>query len=374
LKLILIISFVLTVFVTYVSQNIIGAGEYVAEGLPLLLGYLYLITVLPGVRYNSTSIVIIIYILILTIITILDILNRDDEIFRLVFVYCYLPALWLATYNEKIAKDAQSLLKMVAFVATISAIVGVSQYFGIQEIIPVDLNRARGLSRSTLNYSSLMMIAYIAADNAQLKSKNIIKLTIFTGAVCSLGRGGVIGIIIYEIIKNINDKLRILILAMAIITTYLVLLILYQFTNILPQELSLMVNKFLYSLDFVNDPGNSERIVSYARFFDEWRIAGYGFGTTGPGSQRLTNYSTGFESFILALIYHGGIFCVTFVPLLLMMFYKNNMLIDKKYLIATAFAYAGMMLAQQTFETPSVNILAWIVLLAVANSNIREKK
>jgi hypothetical protein len=32
-----------------------------------------------------------------------------------------------------------------------------------------------------------------------------------------------------------------------------------------------------------------------------------------------------------------------------------------------------MMLAQQTFETPSVNIMAWIVLLAVANSESQGK-
>ena len=374
MKIILISCFAISVFGTYVTQEIIGAGELIAEGLPLLLGYLYLISVLSGVRYNSITAVIAIYLLILTLITISDILYREDTIFRLVFIYCYLPVILLTKHNEKIAKEAQLLLKTIAFVGSISALIGVTQYFGVQDMIPVDINRARGLSRSTLNYSSLMMLAYIAADNARQKHKNITKLTIFIGAVCSLGRGGVLGIIIYEIIKNTNNKLRVLIFAITIILSYLILYLLHHYVNISSPEFKVIIIKFLYSVDFVSDPGNAERIVSYARFFDEWSIAGHGFGSTGPASQRFTNYSTGFESFIMALIYHGGIFFVIFFPIIIIMYYKNNFWTGKKNLTAATFAFIAMMLVQQTFETPSVNILAWIVLLGVYNSKNFEKK
>jgi hypothetical protein len=370
---IIIIIFVYVTLTTYITRDVFKANDYIAEFMPLLFGYLYLIVVLKGVKLNLITLSVGIYISILTIITLYSIIVTGDNILRLIFIYSYLPALWLTSYNKLIANDAEFILRALTYMGAISAVVGISQYLNIQQLIPIDFNRARGLSRSTLNYSSLMMLSYIAADNTSSKIKGRLKLLLFLGAVCSLGRGAVISIVIYEVIKNAYEKRKFI---AYMVTLGIVILIMYgiNLSNNLPTKIDLMLKKYLYSLDFVNDPGNAERLSYYLRIFDNITIAGNGFGSTGPAAARFSSLATGFESFTLALFYHGGLIFIVISLLIIIMLFKIKIISNKNIFIAIASAYGAMMTAQQTFETPSVNIMAWIILLAIIHKSCMRPK
>jgi hypothetical protein len=242
-----------------------------------------------------------------------------------------------------------------------------TQFFNIQQIIPVDINRARGLSRSTLNYSALMAIAYIAASNIKNNLSWALKILIFFGAIASLGRGGVIAIIIYEAICQLNKKEGALKIAIGIIIIVSALVVLKSYSSEKNEILTLVFKKYYYSLDFVNDPGNADRLTHYLKIKNEITFFGKGFGSTGPAAERFNNAATGFESYLLSLLYQGGFIFFIVIPILFYTIYKNKIKFNRNKYIAVNIAYLAMMAAQQTFETPCVNVLAWVVLLAIAH-------
>ena len=109
-----------------------------------------------------------------------------------------------------------------------------------------------------------------------------------------------------------------------------------------------------------DDIGNSLRLVSYSRILDEFNLFGLGIGTTGPAAERFQE-GTGYESFTLALIAHGGLVGILTYVIIGIIQYTKNQHININ-ILALVLGYFFMMTVQQTFETPSVNILAWIIL------------
>lgn len=367
MKKILITCCSLLAFTTYITQEIYGFGEYIAEAVPLALGLFYLLSLITINRNNGLTIAALIYLSLMMIVTIINLFVEQSDMVRILFGYSYIPIILMTSFNKELKDNSEFILKAIAYVGATSAIVGIMQFMDIQQIIPVDINRARGLSRSTLNYSALMALAYIAADNIKLKWRWLLKLIIFLGAVSSLGRGGVIGIIVYQIIVTMNKPQR-LMSVLLILTVLIGMLMQFKLKNIdVPDNIQLTINKFYYALDFENDPGNADRIGSYLRIKEEFRIMGAGFGSTGPGAERFNPSATGFESYILALLYQGGIILFMGWVLLFYLIYKNKIKLCKIKYLAVISSYITMMAAQQTFETPSVNITAWLVMLAITH-------
>jgi hypothetical protein len=345
----------------------------VAEGLPLILGFIYLsLLVTKKIFTKKINILLILYILLLITFTQLRILQDNSTYYKYVFIFYYIPLFLLYCCSKKIIIDSEYIFKIITIISVISSFYSISQYFHLQEFIPLDNTRGRGLSRSTLNYSSLMLLGFIAADHCKLKFSKISKIIIFAGAIFSLGRGGVLSIIIYELIKNMNQYRKIIQIFLLIFVFFFMLLVLKTYFDFALNSnhlgFELIFDKLYYSLDFVKDPGNKQRLDFYKMFFDHFQFFGSGLGTTGTAAARFTHEWFGFESFGLAILYQGGFLSLPVgITLILAAFWYNKPLTYKK--VAIVFSYLSIMFAQQTFETPAVNIISWIVLLACFNYN-----
>jgi hypothetical protein len=334
----------------------------VAEGLPLILGFIYLsLLVTKKIFTKKINILLIFYILLLITFTQLSILQGNSSYYRYIFLFYYIPFFLLYCCSKKIIVDSEYIIKIITIISVIASFFSISQYFHLQEFIPVDINRGRGLSRSTLNFSSIIFLGYIAADHCKLKFSKISKIIIFAGAICSLGRGGVFAIVIYELIKNINQyKKIILILLLIFIVLYIIFIVKTYY------DFELMFNKFYYGLSFAKDAGNEDRLNFYKNFFNHFNFIGSGLGSTGTASARFTDEWVGFESFGLAIFYEGGFLSFPIMLILISAaFWSNKPLRYKK--IAVVFSYIAIIFAQQTFQTPSVNIISWTVILACFN-------
>ena len=368
---ILITFFVILAFCTYITQYIFGFTEMVAEGLPLILGFIYLtLLVTKKVFTKKINIILTFYLILLIIFTQLTISQDNQTYYKYIFIFYYIPLFLLYCCSKKIIIDSKYIFKIITIISVITSFFSISQYFHLQEFIPLDNTRGRGMSRSTLNYSSLMLLGFIAADHCKLKFSKISKIIILFGAIFSLGRGGILSIIIYILIKNINQYKKIILIILLILIFFFMLFILknsFDFQlNSRHLGFQLIFDKLYYSLNFVSDPGNKQRLEFYKMFFDHFKFFGYGLGTTGTAAARFTDQWFGFESFGLAILYHGGFLSLPIgLILVLGVFLYNKPLTYKK--IAIVFSYLSIMFAQQTFETPSVNIISWILILACFN-------
>jgi hypothetical protein len=353
---------ILLAFCTYLTQYIFNFGEMVSEGLPLILGLFYFALIVKK-NFKIEIIPLSIYLTILLIYTQLTISTKNGSYFQYIFLFYYLPVYLFFLYPEKMKNEAEIILKIITIMSVISAIVGITQYLNLQTIIPIDLSfRARGLSRSTLNYSSLLFVGYIAADNTKFKLKNLFKIIIFIGLISSSGRSGMLSVIIYEFIKNLKSTKIIILFLIFIVLFYFILQTKFGSSF---ENLQYTSNKLLNSFNFsTND--NSQRLASYLLFFDNFDVYGAGLGTTGPGAGRFTNNPFGFESFLLHTFYHGGIIALIFFPVILFLVLRNYHILSIKK-ISIMISYLAMMTAHQTFETPSVNIIAWLVIISSFN-------
>jgi hypothetical protein len=107
-------------------------------------------------------------------------------------------------------------------------------------------------------------------------------------------------------------------------------------------------------------------------FFDEFRIFGLGAGITGPAAERFQS-GTGYESFILATIVQGGFF-----GLLMMLTIWSIIFLRLSQLKIEIFAFLTglffMMLVQQTLETPTVNLMVWLLLTVLVATDTKSFK
>lgn len=354
---------ILLAFSTYLTQHIFNFNEMVSEGLPLILGLFYFALVVKK-KFKIEIIPLSIYLTILLIYTQLTISTKNGSYFQYIFLFYYLPVYLFFLYTDKMKNEAESILKIITIMSIISAIVGITQYFNLQTIIPIDLNfRARGLSRSTLNFSSLLFVGYIAADNTNFKLKNLFKIIIFIGLISSSGRSGILSVVIYEFIKNLKFTKIIILFLIFVVLLYFIFQI--KFVSSF-ENLNFTFNKLFNSFNFSDDASNTQRLRSYLLFFDNFELYGAGLGTTGPGAARFTNNPFGFESFLLHTFYHGGIIVLIFFPVILFLVLRNYHILSIKKL-SIIISYLAIMTVHQTFETPSVNIIAWLVIISSFN-------
>lgn len=367
-------------FNTYLTQEFLGLNEFLSEGLPLIIGFLFiLLNINTPININITFILYLIYISYLTIITLFYIVVDNHNYLKLIFLYQYIPFLIIASnfaninQNRLIKSISQEAYKIICIFASISAVIGVLQFFNISDIVPIDINRARGLSRSTLNYSSLLFLAFICANQLnQGFIKKIFISIIYIGLLASQGRGGIFAATIYFFILY-GTNIKKIIIMLSIIFLFLCGLIYIDtayiegFSNIL-----ILKERLINGLSMENDVGNSLRIITYSKIIDEFNIYGIGVGSTGPAAERIQP-GTGYESFTLALIAQGGIVGLLIYALIGIIQCINYPHLSLKNL-ALILAFFFMMSTQQTFETPAVNIMAWIVIILSFSANSKEIK
>ena len=176
--------FIAMTYCTYVIQENLPGGEYVAEGVPLIIGLLislfFLIKVLntrAKIKFKLLFIVYLIYFVYIILTTVAYVIVENHNPLRMLFLYQYFPmfTLILMMGNEHIFHiNKQKIFITIGFFASLSAVYGILQFLGFEPGVPIDINRARGLSRSTLNYSSLMFLGFVAASLISRKSLRII--------------------------------------------------------------------------------------------------------------------------------------------------------------------------------------------------------
>ena len=365
----MIIVFAFLAYCTYVTQYYFLFGEVLSEGFPLLVGLVYLfIVVRPMCSFTYSNIgkpivvFSVIYLLWVFVATcVLLFVGGGEGVERFIFVYQYLPLLLLFTgLSPKRHIDHDAVFVIVAGFCALSAIIGILQVTVLYNFPPLDEMRARGLSRSTLNYSSLMFLGFVAAKQINnIKVSFVLSAVIFGGAFVSLSRGALMSLLFFVLIYTYNRKLG---------KYFIVLIILFVVWLLSSSNFGInnYFDNYLLSqrlLDYSfsdNDYGNVDRYNLYLSFFDQFTLLGHGFGSTGPAASRFGDV-TGFESYILALIYQSG-FGFLFLTLSMLFFIVKHR--KEKSVIAVIASYLVMMLFQQTFETPVVNIVAWIVLFA----------
>ena len=359
----------LCAFTTYIFQETLNLGEVLAEGLPLIFGLIYF-SIIVKKKLPISSLPLTFYLIILILFTQIAIITNDGNYYQYIFIYYYLPAYLLYCSSRKIILDADLIFKVMTTMSIISSLFGIMQFLYPESYVPIDLGRARGLSRSTLNYSSLLFLGYIAADYANFRFKKIFKFIIFLGIICSLGRSALLAILIYEFFKCKN-KIKFIICISIIIISFLFItniLILNGFDNLI-----LLNQRFVDALNFTSNRANMERLeYGYLRIFSEFTLVGKGLGSTGPAAGRFYESATHFESFLLNIIYQGGIAFIILMPFIIFFAYRNFRFLNNK-IIAVTISYTAFMGGVQTFETPAVNITAWFLLIAILNLSLKEK-
>lgn len=370
--------FIAMTYCTYVVQENVPGGEYVAEGVPLILGLLislfFLIKVLNSkakVKFKPLLITYLLYFFYILVTTISYIIIEGHSPFRLLFMYQYFPmftVILMLGNNHIFHINKQLIFITIGFFASLSAIYGILQFLGFEPGVPVDINRARGLSRSTLNYSSLMFLGFVAATMISKKSiSGIFSIIIFAGVIASQGRGGLFATIIFFLLYTFFSNFKIG--NLLFITGFMASLILAAFT-FLPEEnlenFEILFERLYVAAD-TYDPSNAQRVYSYALFLEEFRFFGLGAGITGPAAERFQP-GTGYESFLLQIIVQGGLLgLLILLGIWTVLFFKLSF--EKTELFSYLSALFFMMMVQQTLETPTVNIMAWLLLIVLVASD-----
>ena len=377
-----ILLYIAMTYCTYLVQKNLG-GEYIAEGVPLILGliitFFFLIKVLNAkfkIRFKTLFFMYLFYFLYITIITLIFIIIDNHNPYRLLFLYQYFPmfTVILMLGNEHLFHIKRELILItIGFFATLSAVFGILQFLGFEPGVPIDINRARGLSRSTLNYSSLMFLGFVASNLISKKSLRIVfSLIIFGGVLASQGRGGIFACVAFYMAYMLFSNFKVSNIIFSVLSIMVMIFLAYFF---LPEDnlknFEILTERLAIAFD-ANDPANNQRLYSMTRFFDEFRVVGLGAGITGPAAERFEP-GTGYESFLLATIVQGGIF-----GLFMMIVLWSTIFLRLSQVKIEIFAYLGglvfMMMVSQTLETPSINIMVWLLLIVLIASDSKEFK
>lgn len=372
-----ILLFCVFAFCTYVTQHIFHLNEFLAEGIPTIIGnfiVLYVGIKLVNSNFKPHKTELYLYLTYLTYlisITLFSILFNNENLFKLIFIYQYLPVFFLLLNVSKVGTnkldfETENAFIIIGLLGSISAIFGVMQFLHLIEIVPLDITRARGLSRSTLNFSALMFLSYVAAANiSNLKIRNIFLILILAGTFASQSRGALLSIGIFTAFNFYNSRgfykaclcyfSLFIIVLMILDLRYHVIDYFIKNTGIGDLLLRLRNGSNLSSSD------NSLRVQRYLFFFQDFSPFGKGIGGTGPAANRLQE-GIHFESFILNILSQGGLVAILFWPIFAFLSIIRLIPVSSK-IIAVVVSFFSMMALQQTFENPSVNLTAWLLVI-----------
>jgi hypothetical protein len=371
-----ILLFCVSAFCTYLTQHIFHLNEFLAEGIPTIIGSFIVFYVgIKFVRsnfkpYNAELYLYLTYLTYLISITLLSSIINNENLFKLIFIYQYVPVfILLLNFSKaganKLYFETENAFIIIGLLGSISAIFGVMQFLHLIEIVPIDISRARGLSRSTLNFSTLMFLSYVAAANiSNLKIRNIFLILILAGVFASQSRGALLSVGIFTAFNFYNSRgfYKACICYFSLLAIFLMVLevrydvVDYLFKNTGASDLFLR----LKNGSNLSSPDNSLRVQRYLSFFQDFSLFGRGIGSTGPGANRLQE-GTHFESFILNILSQGGLVAIFFWPIFAFLSILRLLPVSSK-ILAIIVSFFSMMALQQTFENPSVNLTAWLLV------------
>jgi hypothetical protein len=375
---VLIFVYVLAIvfgYTTYLTQNFFG--ELIAEGLVVFFTGIALLISCFLVRQRSTGRLFnlfLFYTLFIFVVTLIHVVAADGMPGRLIFIYQYIYVLaFLYIYNGKAgisslykAVNVEFLIKLIVVVGVVSSLFGIMQILSTSVWPPIDTSyRARGLSRSTLNYSALCFISFQAATVSKFNKrlKIFFMFMIFLGILSSFSRGAMLACFVSIILSYVllhNSRFSIISLICLII-----FLITWQIYSHNSDTVLRYSERFFSAFDIQTGPGNAQRIASMRDFLGPVLFFPGGLGSTGPAAGRFNN-ATGFESSILNFLYQGGLLAILFLPFLFFLFVVTLVRRKKWDLLTVIIPQAIVLSVQQVHENPSVNSLFWIFLSLVS--------
>lgn len=348
-------------------------NEIIAESLPLFFGFIFLLFILiKNFQFKdllrnkfSLSCILIFFLYIFYITIHVSILKNNHNYYSLIFFFAYAP-LALILINYKSSINLNFFFTTFSFFCLISVLFSFSQSIDLIESFLGSGNRARGLSRSSLNFATIMFLGVVCASQIR---KNILKhiliiLFIF-GCILSKSRGPLIASLIYLIIINIhfltNLEFFIKISLSIFACISFVLLVLFIGENII------YLKKFerLYDINSML-VADSLRLQSYFNFIKHFDFIGNGVGVTGPAAGRFNDFIY-FESYFLNIFYEIGI---PGMIILFIIFFSLFLSSSNRFFISFLFSSFFLAIIAQTFGNPSVNISTWIIFLLLNNSKL----
>lgn len=358
----------------YITNNLISS-ELISEFIPLVLItiytiYLYKASEKSNIKLYYSKITYQISLLFFgyaTIISLYYILSGSLPITIFLYGYFWLyPAITMYFIYKLEAKYniTSVFLYSITIAATISSGFGILQYFDLISYPPIDDWRARGLSRSALNYSALMLVGFISSFALKNKTHTMaFSSIIFIGTLFSLTRGVIISEILFLLTYFI------LIYKGLISRLIMFVFMFFSFIALITTNSdNLIYNRIISSFNFSTDESNTSRIDAWQAFWNDISLFGNGIGTIGSGAEKIVGQSKVFESYFLGLFYQTGLIStsILFVCLLLMVFGVSKHLKysrqDSSIIIAFFVALAANLSVQSIFENPSANLLAWLLL------------
>jgi len=360
-------------YITYLTQYF--WGERIAEGSTIFFASIALLMSCFLVRQRSAGVLFnlfLFYTLFIFGLT-LTYVAFGGGYGRFFFIYQYIYILsFFYIYNIKIrsshlynAINVEFLLKVIVVIGAVSSAFAIMQALSTHVWPPIDINRARGLSRSTLNYSGLCLIAFQATLISKFNKilKTVFLIIIFLGALSAFGRGVMLGCLASFIVSYI--LLRESRFPMNILICMVIFLIARQIVSHNADTVLKYTERYSSSFNTQTDAGNIQRIGSMKNFLGEISLFGGGFGSTGPAAGRF-NKVTGFESSILNFLYQGGLLTVLFLPFLFLVFVFDLVRKKRLNLLLIIIPQLIVLAVQQVHENPSVNSLFWIFLSLVS--------
>ena len=216
-----------------------------------------------------------------------------------------------------------NILFWLSFCGSLVSLAGLLQYLGLLVIPPLDGFRARGLSRHTIQFSSLLLVSFYANELLSFfrpHVSHLFRTALVIGIICSLSRGAIGSIFLFFLFRYAFPFLAHVFVSRAITRSslsYLILLAVvvgFGLRRLLPSAAA-MASRLLSTFDFATDATNLERVSSWTLYLDNISILGVGLGSVGSGASKLSSGAVlNFESFLLGLIYQGGLFQLIFLP------------------------------------------------------------
>lgn len=319
-------------------------GEIFSEGLVIITTISFLIT-----QVSITHILKKTEILIITLILIINFVHliSYEEYYRLLFFYSYILVILLFLNNKDNANNytyLDDIAKTIVIMGIISSLFAIFQRLHYINFIPLESSdRATGLARSSLNLSGITLIILFVVSLVRIKDNVylVIAFLLYLGLIAAGGRGAMVcGILIisYRFFKI--KKLIYKILIILIFTSFLLIF-------------GTWFTKIISTFNFSSDQSNIERFNAYLRFFVEFNFWGAGIGKASPAVSRFA-VGTGFESYILNIIYELGVFGFILFTSGIIMYISKIRSPNRESIKLMVLLLLPIICGQQFLNTPSV--------------------
>ncbi len=378
------------ILIIIILANITGIlkfflGTFWAEGILIIFTlFVMILLLIQKKRYNYLDILFIITAIYSILITSVFIIKGTLNIEVLLYSYSiFLPCLIFLNRNHTFfKKNSKFYLISLLFGVLINSLYAIYQVINPNAFIPIDGIRARGLMKSTLNYSGLLGCAFFPLLFVNIKSK-IIKISsmliIFIGGILSQSKGFLVNIFCgyllsfpaYTILnnkipkKNLKEIFGIFILIFIAISLFIYIIIsmdlldrFYQLFNI---------------LNFKTNDSNVGRFNAWKDFFSYFMCnpLGYGIGQIGSNiDTQVVENTVNFESYILDTLYEIGILGFVYFIIPIIWISKKIKYLKAYYKQVLLMFVIGIYLqnlVQVSMYTPTTLIMTWLNMIFFTN-------